>query len=71
MPTGSVKIEEIVGIYEKVDGILQIVNNKGNIIMMADFNAVVTEAQYKVGKFGLGQINKKEERIIEICQQYI
>ena len=71
MPTSATKDDEIEGMYETIQDILD--NNKGNsnIIIMGDFNAVVGEgkANRAIGNYGLGKRNKRGQRLIDFAKQ--
>lgn len=71
-PTSSSSEEEIDSIYEQLEEVLSLTEEKSNLILMGDFNAQVgscTSNQECVGKFALGKRNARGERLIEFCEQ--
>jgi len=65
--------EEIEIMYQQLEELLKITDNKSNVFVMGDFNASVGSQMTGhecVGKFGLGNTNERGEKMIEFCKQF-
>ncbi|KAL4100956.1 hypothetical protein QTP88_020980 [Uroleucon formosanum] len=59
--------------YQQFEKLLRITDNKSNVFMMDDFNALVGSQMTGhecVSKFGLGNTNERGEKMIEFCEQF-
>lgn len=58
--------------YEPVENVLELNQGKNGLIIMGDFNVIISE-EYDdnvSGKFGLRSRNEKGERLLNFCNQY-
>lgn len=65
-PTSRSSDEEIEGIYEQAEELMNLTEDKSNVVLMGDFNACVGSSdsnQECVGKFGLTHTNTRGETI--------
>lgn len=72
-PTSRSSDEEIEGIYEQAEELMNLTEDKSNVVLMGDFNACVGSSESNqecVGKFGLTHTNTRGERLREFCEQY-
>ncbi|KAL4135345.1 hypothetical protein QTP88_006960 [Uroleucon formosanum] len=71
MPTSTHKDEEIEEIYEQVNEVIEMTNEKSNLIILGDWNAIVGESKEHgvTGMFGLGKRNERGHRLIEFCKE--
>lgn len=72
-PTTSCEEEVIEIMYQQLEELLRITDNKSNVFVISDFNASVGSqitGNECVGKFGLGNTNERGEKIIEFCEQF-
>jgi len=71
MQTSSHKDEEIKELYEQILEVIEMANEKDNLIILRDWNAVVRERTEPgvTGKFGLGTRNQRDDRLIEFCKE--
>uniref|UniRef100_A0A8D8U352 Craniofacial development protein 2 n=1 Tax=Cacopsylla melanoneura TaxID=428564 RepID=A0A8D8U352_9HEMI len=72
-PTSKYKDEVVETVYEQLEELLILTEDKSNVILMGDFNASVGSSlsnQGCVGKFGFGNMNARGERLLEFCEQY-
>ncbi|KAI5717312.1 hypothetical protein M8J77_003669 [Diaphorina citri] len=70
-PTSSSTEEEIDSIYEQIEDLLQLTDEKSNVFIMGDFNASVgNQTGTNTGKFGLGNRNQRGTRLVEFCEQH-
>ncbi|XP_063382993.1 uncharacterized protein LOC134669399 [Cydia fagiglandana] len=62
---------EIEDMYNNLDALLDMVNDKDYLVIMGDFNAVVGEGidGKEVGSFGLGKRNARGERLVQFCKE--
>lgn len=59
--------------YKQLEELMRLTETKSNVFIMGDFNASVgnqTSEQGCVGKFDLGSINKRGEKLIKFCEQF-
>ncbi|XP_068085929.1 craniofacial development protein 2-like [Anabrus simplex] len=72
MPTSSADDEEIEGIYEEIEDLIQYVKGDENLIVIGDWNAVVGQGREgnTVGEIGLGQRNERASRLVEFCTDH-
>lgn len=72
MPTSSYSDDEVEDIYEQLEEVLMKVKEDDNLIIMGDWNAVVGEGTVDncVGKYGLGNMNARGNRLIEFCRSH-
>uniref|UniRef100_A0A8D8RMY9 Craniofacial development protein 2 n=1 Tax=Cacopsylla melanoneura TaxID=428564 RepID=A0A8D8RMY9_9HEMI len=72
-PTSNSDDEEVENMYEQIEDLLNITEDKGNVFIMGDFNAIVGEQQQptssSIGKFGFGNQNERGARLLEFCEQ--
>lgn len=71
-PTSNSTDEEIYTIYEQLEELLSLTEEKSNVILMGDFNACVGSSssnQECVGKFGHGIGNTRGEYLMEFSDQ--
>lgn len=56
--------------YEKIDSMLDATNEKANLVITGDFNAVVGKGKVEdiVGEFGLEKRNTIGERLVHFCK---
>lgn len=61
--------DEIEKIYEKIEEHINLTNDKENLIIMEDWNAIVGEhgGGKEVCKWELGIRNEKGDRLVEFC----
>ena len=73
LPTIDYEDEEVEKLYGQLEEILGRQKGTDNVIVMGDFNAVLGECKEGrvVGKFGLGKINNRGERLIEFRKSQI
>jgi len=70
-PTGTHDDEEVEEFYEDVESTLSQSKSGDVIIVMGDFNAKVGSMikSSSAGKYGLGDINERGERLVEFCEK--
>ncbi len=71
MPTSAHDDEEIDGVYERIEEILEKTKGTDYTILMGDWNASVGEGREEniVGKYGLGKRNNRGEKLVEFCRR--
>ncbi|CAI6352699.1 unnamed protein product [Macrosiphum euphorbiae] len=71
MQTSTHKDEEIEEIYEQINEVIEMTNEKTNLIVLGDWNAIVGESKEHgvAGAFGLGKRNERGHRLIEFCKE--
>ena len=71
MPTSAHDEEEIDGVYDRIEGILEKTKGTDYTILMGDWNASVGEGRELniVGKYGLGKRNEGGEKLVEFCRR--
>ncbi|KAI5755057.1 hypothetical protein M8J77_013699 [Diaphorina citri] len=72
MPTSNSTDDEVENIYEQMEELLAITEEKSNVFIMGDFNGSVGEQNSTsncIGKFGLGTQNDRGTRLLEFCEQ--
>ena len=70
-PTHDHGDEEVEAFYEKIENVIQRIKSGEVTCIMVDFNANVgTKLENTVGRYGLGDTNKRGERLVEFCQQH-
>ena len=71
-PDSSHKIEEVEAFYNQLQQVIDEKNRSDYLHVMGDFNAIVgkqcAQNEKHVGKFGLGVMNARGERLIEFCE---
>ena len=69
-PTQDYSDEDIEKFYEEIQQAVKYTNSNEFLLEMGDFNTKVGMEAMKdvVGKFGIGNRNKRGERLIEFCQ---
>lgn len=71
-PTSNSDDEEVENMYEQLEDLLKITEEKTNVFVIGDFNASVGEQTFSsntMGKFGLGKQNERGVRLLEFCEQ--
>uniref|UniRef100_A0A8D9DT62 Craniofacial development protein 2 n=1 Tax=Cacopsylla melanoneura TaxID=428564 RepID=A0A8D9DT62_9HEMI len=71
-PTSNSDDEEVEHMYEQLEDLFKITEEKSNVFITGDFNASVGEQNFTsntMGKFGLGKQNERGVRLIEFCEQ--
>lgn len=71
-PTSNSDDEEVENIYEQLEDLFKITEEKSNVFIIGDFNASVGEQNFTstiMGKFGLGKQNERGRRLLEFCEQ--
>ena len=71
MPTTDHDDEEVEKMYEQLEGVLDKMKGKENVVIMGDWNAVVGEdgEGREVGMFGLGKRNERGEKLTDFCRR--
>ena len=70
MPTTEHEEEEVEETYSIINELLKKTDGKDCTIIMGDFYAVVGEgSEEKLGKYGLGKRNQREERLVNFCKE--
>jgi len=72
MPTTNSSEEELEGVYENLDKLVESVKGEENLIVMGDWNAIVGEEKVKniTGDYGLGNRNDRGNRLLEFCAKH-
>lgn len=71
-PTSNSDDEEVENIYEQLEDLLKITEEKSNLFIIGDFNASVGEHNFTsatMRKFGLGKQNERRRRLLEFYEQ--
>jgi len=70
MPTKKADDEEVEEVYAGIDELLKHIKPHDNVIIMGDF-AIVGDGRggRKVGDFGLGKRNARDERLVEFIRE--
>lgn len=58
--------------YEQIEDLMKLTDDKANVIIMGDFNASVGKQDNSttfLGKFSLGKQNKRGTRLVQFCEQ--
>lgn len=68
MPTLKADDEEV---YASIDELMKHSKSHNNVIIMEDFNAIVSKGKEsrEVGDFGLGTRNARGERVVKFCRE--
>lgn len=70
-PTSRCTDEELEVMYEQLEDVLSITEEKSNVVLLGDFNASVgstSSNQECAGMFGYGKRNARGERFLEFCE---
>ncbi|XP_050439147.1 craniofacial development protein 2-like [Adelges cooleyi] len=71
-PTTNSQDVEIEEMYEQIEVLMKLTDDKANVIIMGDFNASVGKQDSSsncLGKFGLGKQNERGARLVQFCEQ--
>ena len=70
-PTSNAEEAEVEWVYEDLQGLLELTNERNVLFIIGDWNAKVgsQETPGVTGKFGLGVQNEAGQRLIEFCQK--
>lgn len=70
-PTSRSTNEEVENIYEQLEELYSLTEEKSNVIIMGDFNASVgCQNGNSTGNFGPGIRNARGQNLIDFCQQH-
>ena len=69
--TSNAEEAEVEWVYEDLQGLLELTNERNVLFIIGDWNAKVgsQETPGVTGKFGLGIWNEAGQRLIEFCQE--
>ena len=72
MPTTRHEDQEIEEMYEQIEDLMKYVKGDENLIIMWDWNVSVGKGKEGkvLGEHGLGNRNKRGERLIEFCSKH-
>ena len=70
-PTSNAEEAEVEWVYEDLQGLLELTNERNVLFIIGDWNAKVgsQETPGVTGKVGLGMRNEAGQRLIESCQE--
>ena len=70
MPTSAHCDEEVEGIYEQIEELVDGEKANDNVVILGDWNAVVGQGRDDkvVGEYGVGNRNERGEKLIEFCK---
>lgn len=70
-PTSAYSDEEIEAVYDQMDEVLDLIENKDTLIILGDWNAVVGELKEDniTGNYGYGRRNRRGIRLIDFCRE--
>lgn len=59
--------------YEQIEDLIKMTDEKSNVVIRGDFNALVGEQDISsncLGKFGLGNQNERGAKLLLFCEQF-
>lgn len=70
-PTSAYSDEDIEAVYDQMDEVLDLIENKDTLIILGDWNAVVGELKEDniTGNYGYGRRNRRGIRLIDFCRE--
>ena len=71
MPTSDHEDEEVEGMYEELEELMEKEKGTDHLLILGDFNAVVGEGrdEKEVGGYGLGKRNDRGQMLVEFCRR--
>ena len=71
MQTSAHDDEEVDGMYEEIEQLMEQEKGSDYLVVMGDFNAVIGEGRdgVEVGEYGLGKRNDRGEKLVEFCRR--